>query len=137
VEGEGSSADGRGTGRVHDKRGAKRSGCVSAGIPQIDPIVSAHQETSEPRHRLTCGGCATLCDAGRPPSSWASAAVVADHESSGSTGRKRGVFTTHWSATVTYRRALGEWGEFVCAENTREYYAGKDTVVPTADKPDF
>ena len=37
VEGEGSSADGRGTGRVHDKRGAKRSGCVSAGIPRIDP----------------------------------------------------------------------------------------------------
>jgi hypothetical protein len=77
VEGEGSSADGRGTGRVHDKRGAKRSGCVSAGMPQIDPTVSAHQETSQPRHRLTCGGCANLCDAGRPPGSWASAAVVA------------------------------------------------------------
>jgi hypothetical protein len=33
VEGEGPSADGRGTGRAHDERGAKRSGCVSAGIP--------------------------------------------------------------------------------------------------------
>ncbi|HWN49066.1 MAG TPA: hypothetical protein VNO18_04435 [Xanthobacteraceae bacterium] len=42
-----------------------------------------------------------------------------------------------WSATVTYRRALGEWPEFVCAENTHEYYAGKDTAVPRADKPDF
>jgi hypothetical protein len=65
VESEGSSADGRGTGRVHDERGTKRSSCVSAGIPQIDPRVSAHQARSEPRHQLTCGGCATLCDAGR------------------------------------------------------------------------
>ena len=49
-----------------------------------------------------------------------------------------GVFTTPWSAeTITYRRALGEWGEFVCQENKREYYAAKDTAVPTADKPDF
>ena len=24
-----------------------------------------------------------------------------------------------------------------CAENTHEYYAGKDSAVPTADKPDF
>jgi hypothetical protein len=35
MEGEGPSADGRGTGRVHDERGAKRSGRVSAGRPQI------------------------------------------------------------------------------------------------------
>jgi hypothetical protein len=49
VEGEGPSADGRGTGRIHDERG---SGCVSAGIPQINPAVSARPETSEPRHRL-------------------------------------------------------------------------------------
>jgi hypothetical protein len=48
-----------------------------------------------------------------------------------------GVFTMPWSATITYRRALGEWPEYVCAETRREYYAGKDTVVPTADKPDF
>jgi hypothetical protein len=41
-----------------------------------------------------------------------------------------------WSATMTYRPASG-WFEFVCAENTHEYYAGKDTAVPTADKPDF
>jgi hypothetical protein len=50
VEGEGPSADGRGTGRVHDERGAKRSGCVSAGLPQIAATASAHQETAEPRH---------------------------------------------------------------------------------------
>jgi hypothetical protein len=48
-----------------------------------------------------------------------------------------GVFTTPWSATVTYARPLGEWPEYVCAENPHEYYAGKDTAVPRADKPDF
>ena len=49
----------------------------------------------------------------------------------------KGVFTTPWSATVTYGRPLGKWVEHVCAENTHEYYAGKDSAVPTADKPDF
>jgi hypothetical protein len=49
-----------------------------------------------------------------------------------------GVFTTPWSATITYRRpSLTEWGETVCAENIHEYYAGKDTAVPRSDKPDF
>jgi hypothetical protein len=49
-----------------------------------------------------------------------------------------GVFTVPWSATITYRRALAtEWPEVVCAENTHEYYPGKDTEVPRADKPDF
>ncbi len=54
-----------------------------------------------------------------------------------------GVFTMPWSATITYgrppigdRRGAGG-GEYVCAENTHEYYAGKDTEVPRADKPDF
>jgi hypothetical protein len=49
-----------------------------------------------------------------------------------------GVFTVPWSATITYRRPLvTEWGESVCAENIHEYYAGRDTAVPTADRPDF
>jgi len=48
-----------------------------------------------------------------------------------------GVFTTPWTAMITYRRALGDWPEYVCAENIHEYYAGKDTGVPRADKPDF
>jgi hypothetical protein len=50
-----------------------------------------------------------------------------------------GVFTTPWTATITYRpaRTSDEWTEGVCAENPHEYYAGKDTAVPTADKPDF
>src|SRR6266853_1793427 len=49
-----------------------------------------------------------------------------------------GVFTMPWSANITYRRALAtEWREVVCAENTHEYYAGKDTEAPRSDKPDF
>jgi hypothetical protein len=30
-----------------------------------------------------------------------------------------------------------EWPEIVCAENPYENYAGKDTAVPVAVKPDF
>jgi hypothetical protein len=48
-----------------------------------------------------------------------------------------GVFTMPWSATVTYRRVLREWPETVCADNPHVYYAGQDTAVPRADKPDF
>ena len=49
-----------------------------------------------------------------------------------------GVFTMPWSATKTYRRPLvTEWQEVVCAENPHEYYAGKDTEVPRAEKADF
>ncbi|MSP93845.1 MAG: hypothetical protein EXR00_01130 [Alphaproteobacteria bacterium] len=47
-----------------------------------------------------------------------------------------GVFTTPWSATVTYGRGSTDWPETVCAENVRVYYS-TDTAVPTADKPDF
>jgi hypothetical protein len=48
-----------------------------------------------------------------------------------------GVFTGPWSATITYRRGLDEQCEFVCAENTHEYYAGKDSEIPTAINLDF
>ena len=52
-----------------------------------------------------------------------------------------GVFTTPWSATVTYRPGsiadVTEWPENVCAENTHEYYYNKESDVPTAGKPDF
>jgi hypothetical protein len=48
-----------------------------------------------------------------------------------------GVFTMPWSATMTYRRALGKWPEWACAENIREYYYKKDSEVPRAEKPDF
>jgi hypothetical protein len=48
-----------------------------------------------------------------------------------------GVFTTPWSATITYGRGSTEWPEIVCAENTHEYYNNKESEVPTAEKPDF
>ena len=47
------------------------------------------------------------------------------------------VFTVPWSATTTYWRISGDWVERVCAENTDGYYAGLNTAVPTAEKPDF
>jgi hypothetical protein len=48
-----------------------------------------------------------------------------------------GVFTTPWSATITYRRDKDEWPEAVCAENPYKYGTEKDAAVPTAGKPDF
>jgi hypothetical protein len=48
----------------------------------------------------------------------------------------KGAFTMPWTATVTLRRALGEWPELVCAENTK-WYPETDSAVPLADKPDF
>ena len=47
------------------------------------------------------------------------------------------IFTTPWSANVTYRRIKGPWTEQICAENVFEYYSGKYTAIPTATKPDF
>jgi hypothetical protein len=52
-----------------------------------------------------------------------------------------GVFTTPWSATITYRpgfnwRGVAEWPEFVCAENFL-FSPGKDEAVPYADRSDF
>jgi hypothetical protein len=52
-----------------------------------------------------------------------------------------GVFTSPWTATVTYRPStivpVEEWPESVCSENTHEYYYNKESDVPKADKPDF
>ncbi len=47
------------------------------------------------------------------------------------------VFTTPWSATVTYGKPAVEWLEQVCAENPRKYGTEEDAQVPTATKPDF
>ena len=49
----------------------------------------------------------------------------------------KGVFTTAWSATKTYRRVFRGWPENVCAENPHKYGTEKDAALPTADKPDF
>jgi hypothetical protein len=47
-----------------------------------------------------------------------------------------GVFTTPWTATMTYVRDPGGWPEMVCAENI-QWYSGKSAEVPRADRPDF
>ena len=47
------------------------------------------------------------------------------------------VFTTRWSATVTYGRPLTEWGENICAENPFRYGTTPDPEVPRAERPDF
>ena len=49
----------------------------------------------------------------------------------------KGVFTTPWTATVTYARDSRDWPEIACAENIHEYYYNKNSEVPTAGKPDF
>ena len=48
-----------------------------------------------------------------------------------------GVFTTPWSATMTYRPLILEWLEDFCAENTNKYGTEKSPALPTAAKPDF
>jgi hypothetical protein len=57
------------------------------------------------------------------------------------TVKDEGVFTTSWSATITYRpgfnwHGAAEWPEVVCAENIL-WSPGKHEAVPTAEKPDF
>jgi hypothetical protein len=47
-----------------------------------------------------------------------------------------GVFTTPWSAMITYLRPLGNWPEFICADSRRDY-VGREINLPHADKPDF
>jgi len=48
-----------------------------------------------------------------------------------------GVFTTPWTATLTYAPGPERLSEGVCAENRHEYYNNKESDVPTAEKPDF
>jgi hypothetical protein len=48
----------------------------------------------------------------------------------------QGVFAMPWTATITYRRNIGEWTELICAENPREFNR-MDSTAPRADKPDF
>ena len=48
-----------------------------------------------------------------------------------------GVFTTPWTATLTYVPGPDQIPEAVCAENLHEYYNNKNSDVPKAEKPDF
>jgi hypothetical protein len=47
------------------------------------------------------------------------------------------VFTTRWSATVTYGKPAVDWVEQVCAENPHKYGTEEDAQVPTAAVADF
>ena len=53
------------------------------------------------------------------------------------------VFTTPWSATVTYGpqttppKGFGAWPEYVCAENPHKFGTEDDVQVPTAKAADF
>jgi hypothetical protein len=47
------------------------------------------------------------------------------------------VFTTPWSAKVTYRRVKRAWNESVCAENNTDVLHQGFEHVPEAAKPDF
>jgi hypothetical protein len=50
------------------------------------------------------------------------------------------VFTTPWSATITFGQGSPAWPETVCAENRGEFYHGeasRESEVPTAIKADF
>jgi hypothetical protein len=49
----------------------------------------------------------------------------------------KGVFTTPWTATMTYASSAAPIPEGVCAENPYEYYNNRLTDLPKADKPDF
>ena len=49
-----------------------------------------------------------------------------------------GVFTTPWTATLTYVPGPDDLPEAVCAENRHQYYYDhSDADVPRAEKPDF
>jgi hypothetical protein len=53
-------------------------------------------------------------------------------------GIRRSILLSYGVGRSHYRRVHDRiLPEDVCAENTHEYYAGKDTAIPTADKPDF
>ena len=47
-----------------------------------------------------------------------------------------GVFTTPWSAGISYRRPLGEWPEMACADHPTDPL-GRTLNVPQASRPDF
>jgi len=48
-----------------------------------------------------------------------------------------GVFTTPWTATLTYVPGPDQLAEDVCAENRNQYYYNNEADVPRTDKPDF
>jgi len=48
------------------------------------------------------------------------------------------VFTTPWTANVSYRRVISAWNETACAENNVDMFKMGDLkLIPTDDTPDF
>ena len=47
------------------------------------------------------------------------------------------VFTTPWSAAVTYLHSTTKWSEYICAENVHDHFSGTIVAIPMAEKPDF
>jgi hypothetical protein len=48
-----------------------------------------------------------------------------------------GVFTTPWTATLTYVPGPASVAEGVCSENIQQYYTKDEADVPRAEKADF
>jgi len=48
-----------------------------------------------------------------------------------------GTFNMPWRASVTYGRGTAQPGEYVCAENTANYFHEDSFPVPVSGKPDF
>jgi hypothetical protein len=47
------------------------------------------------------------------------------------------VFTTPWTATITYRPSVDPWPELICAENPHWFTMESESKIPTARAPDF
>lgn len=47
------------------------------------------------------------------------------------------VFTTPWTAQITWLRTQQPWAEQICAENIVEYWPGMNIAIPKAEKPEF
>jgi hypothetical protein len=116
----------------------------------VDQFGTPHTEALHlvERYRLIDGKAAkeiaerNESENGRVPSEGTGVFIDSDYKGEGLqvqfTVEDPGVFTMRWSAKVTYRRVQDRiLPEDVCAENTHEYYAGKDTSIPQAEKPDF
>jgi len=48
-----------------------------------------------------------------------------------------GAFTVPWHASVAYGRGTAEAGEYVCAENTNNYFHEDAFPIPESNKPEF
>jgi hypothetical protein len=48
-----------------------------------------------------------------------------------------GVFTTPWTATITYRPSIDPWPEYICAESPHWFTMDSEAHVPTAKTLDF